>query len=246
MQTVLFVEDDKVINDKISIGLKNALGDQVQILSVYTIQGARQTMQEINVDLLILDIEFQDGNGIDFAREIRNNHRFMPIMIASSYTTEKLHAQLNNEIDLFLCLKKPYEIDDIVPKLINTLERILENNTSFVTLKEGKKRFKFAVSDIIKVETVKGMKRIEVMFFSANTRDVLVRQFPVQSMENFMNLLPKPKGLVRISQSVAVNPNFVIGFDNETNELYLKHTDKILSIGKTYRETLGVLFSRLK
>lgn len=32
-------------------------------------------------------------------------------------------------------------------------------------------------------------------------------------------------GLVSISQSAAVNPNFVIGFDNETNEVHCITTE---------------------
>jgi DNA-binding LytR/AlgR family response regulator len=246
MQTILFVEDDKIINKEISTGLKAGLGADVQILSAYTIDEATQMMQETRIDLLILDLELPDGNGIDFAREIRKKDEDMPIMIASSHTTEQLHMKLNNELDLFLALKKPYEASDILPRIKSNLRKVKKMQQSFIDLKDGRRRFKIPISMVIKVETVKGWKRIEVTFYNKETGIVSSQEFPMQSMENFMTLLPESSNLVRIHQSTVVNPDFVLHYDGAVNELHLRHTKQVLSIGKTYRETVGLLFSRLK
>jgi len=245
MQTILFLEDDKIINQEISTGLKAGLGEAAQVLSAYTIQEARQMMQDLKIDLSIIDLELPDGNGSDLARDLRKADENMPIMIASSHTTEQLHAELNNELDLFLVLKKPFKAEDILPRIKSNLRKVKRREEPALSLKDGRTRFKIPISTIIKIETIKRKKRIEITILQGDGVTSL-REFPMQSMEDFMQLLGKSKALVRIHQSTVVNPDFVLHYDGAVNELHLKHTKRVLSIGKTYRETAGILFGRLK
>jgi len=246
-QRILFLEDNRSINKTISMELKTALGDGVQVLSVYSLADARKMEKETDIDLAILDIELKDGSGVDFAYELREAHKHMPIMIASSYTTEQLHTRLNNAIDLFLCLKKPYTVEDILPKIISNLERVRRSKAkaSFIWLKVGKKKHKFYLPNIIKVETVKRERRIEVMFLNPKTGQVKVQDFSVRCIDDFIKLLPPTKDLVRINQSAMVNPDFIIEYDNGLNELFLLHTDQILSISANYPEA-KLIFKSLK
>ena len=246
MQTILFLEDDKVINQEISTGLKAGLGDIAQVLSAYTIGEAHQMMQDFKIDLAIIDIEFPDGNGIDIARELRKEDENMPIMVASSHMTEQLHMELNNELDLFLALKKPFSAEEILPRIKSNLQKVKKRQEPYLSLKDGRTRFKIPISKIIKVETIKNLKRIEMTIFNEDTGEISTQEFPMQSMEDFMKLLGDSKVLLRIHQSTVVNPDFVLHYDGAVNELHLKHTKRVLSIGKTYRETTGILFSRLK
>ena len=246
MQTVLYVEDDKEINQEVSIGLKAGLGSSVQILSVYTIEEARKMIQEIRIDLFILDIDLPDGSGIDLAREIRKKDEGVPIMVASSYATEQLHTKLNNELDVFLVLKKPYRAENMLRKIRVNLRKVEARQEEYIKLRDGRIRFKLPISEIVKVETVKGQKRIEVTFYNKEEGVVSSKEFPMQSMEEFMNLIKGTQGLMRIHQSTVVNPDFVLHYDGAVNELHLKHVKQVLSIGKTYRETEGLLFDRMK
>jgi len=246
MQTILFLEDDKVINQEISTGLKAGLGNGVQIISAYTISEARQMMQDFKIDLSIVSIELPDGNGIDLAREMRTEDEYMPIMLASLHLTAQLHMELNNELDLFLALKKPFGADEILPRVKRNLQKVKRRQEPSLVLKEGRTRFKIPISTIIKIETIKRKKRIELTIYNNETGSVSLQEFPMQSMEDFMQLLGESKALVRIHQSTVVNPDFVLHYDGAVNELHLKHTKRVLSIGKTYRETTGILFGRLK
>ena len=246
MQIILLVEDDKIINREVSIGLRAGLSADVQVLSAYTIKEAYQMVKDFEIDLAIVDIEFPDGSGIDLVRDMRNKDEDMPIMIASSHTTEQLHMNLNNELDLFLVLKKPYQAIDILPRIKSNLRKVKNRQELFIEIKEARRRFKIPRNGVVKVETVKGSKRIELTLYNEKNGIVSLREFPMQSMEAFMSLLPESSNLVRIHQSTIVNPDFVFHYDGSVNELHLHHVEKALSIGKTYRKTVGVLFSRLK
>ena len=246
MQTILFLEDDKVINQEISTGLKAGLGNDAQVISAYTIQEARQMIQDFKIDLSIVSIELPDGNGIDLARELREEDEYMPIMLASHYITAQLHMELNNELDLFLILNKPFTAEDILPRVKINLQKVKRREEPSLVLKEGRTRFKIPIATIIKIETIKRKKRIELTLYNQDTGEISVQEFPMQSMEDFMKLIGESKALVRIHQSTVVNPDFVLHYDGAVNELHLKHIKRVLSIGKTYRETTGILFGRLK
>ena len=246
MQTILFLEDDKVINQEISTGLKAGLGNGAQVLSAYTIEEAQQMMQDFKIDLSIISLELPEGNGIDLARELRKEDEYMPIMVASSDLNAQLHMELNNELDLFLAIEKPFTAEDILPRVKVNLEKVLRTQEPSLVLKEGRTRFKIPISTVIKIETIKRKKRIELTIYDSDTGDISVQEFPMQSMEDFMQLLGDSKALVRIHQSTVVNPDYVLHYDGAVNELHLKHIKRVLSIGKTYRETTGILFGRLK
>ena len=246
MQTILFLEDDKVINQEISTGLKAGLGNGAQVISAYSLEEARQMMQDFKIDLSIISVELPDGNGVDLAREMRKKDEYMPIMLASAHLTAELHMELNNELDLFLILDKPFKAEDILSRVKINLEKIKRREEPSLVLKEGRTRYKIPISTIVKIETIKRKKRIELTIFDKETGAVSLQEFPMQSMEDFMQLLGESKALVRIHQSTVVNPDFVLHYDGAVNELHLKHIKRVLSIGKTYRETTGILFGRLK
>ncbi|MCL1990923.1 MAG: response regulator [Defluviitaleaceae bacterium] len=246
MQTILFLEDDKVINKEISVGLKAGLGEGIRILSAYTIEEACEMKTTNQIDLYILDIELPDGSGIDFAREVREKDEDVPIMVASSHTTEKLHMKLNNELDLFLVLKKPFKAKDILPRIHSNLKKSKRRKEPVLVLRDGKERYRIPIFTVVKVETVKRAKRIKLTCYNKETEDTSIQEFPMQSMEDFMKLLPEFQGLIRVHQSTAVNPDYVIHYDGAVNELHLKYVKQVSSIGTTYRESVGLLFGRMK
>lgn len=70
---ILIVEDDKALNNGIALSFNN--DETVQTYSI--IEAENRFNNEI--DLIILDINLPDGNGIDFCRKIRQTSR-VPII----------------------------------------------------------------------------------------------------------------------------------------------------------------------
>lgn len=74
---ILIVEDDKKLNDGIRLALKSDGYSFVQCRSIYE---AENCFRDERPDLILLDVNLPDGNGVDFVREIRKES-LVPIIL---------------------------------------------------------------------------------------------------------------------------------------------------------------------
>lgn len=83
MKKILIVEDDNKLNDGIRLALRN----EFFCLQAFSLQAASEIYQREAVDLIILDVNLPDGNGIDFLTEIRRTDT-IPIILLTGNTME--------------------------------------------------------------------------------------------------------------------------------------------------------------
>lgn len=74
---ILIVEDDKKLNEGIKIALQ---GSADRLTQCRTLTEARTVISKDRLDLIVLDVNLPDGNGIDFVKEIRRSSR-IPIIL---------------------------------------------------------------------------------------------------------------------------------------------------------------------
>ena len=86
------MEDDKKLND----GIKLALRSEFICLQAFSIQSASDIYKEQSLDLIILDINLPDGNGIDFMVEIRKTDT-VPIILL---TANKMEMDIVSGLEL--------------------------------------------------------------------------------------------------------------------------------------------------
>lgn len=79
---ILIVEDDKALNNGIKLSL-----NENNVLQAFCLKEARSLLKSTNFDLIILDINLPDGNGIDLCVEIREKS-FVPIIILTANDME--------------------------------------------------------------------------------------------------------------------------------------------------------------
>ena len=77
MKQILIVEDDKNLNN----GIKLALRNEYFCIQAFSIQSARKEFMEQQLDLILLDVNLPDGNGMDFLEEIRKTSQIPVIML---------------------------------------------------------------------------------------------------------------------------------------------------------------------
>ena len=68
MSKTLLLEDDKSLNRGISLKLQK---EGYEVLSAFGVTEAEEVFRTNQIDLIISDITMNDGNGLDFAREVR-------------------------------------------------------------------------------------------------------------------------------------------------------------------------------
>lgn len=84
MSTILIIEDDKLLNEGISFALKS---EGYSVLCEYNGKNVEKSLKD-KVDLVILDINLPDRNGIDICKQIRKD-RSIPIIFLTAKDTEE-------------------------------------------------------------------------------------------------------------------------------------------------------------
>lgn len=84
MNYILIVEDDKTLNKGIELALT---GMDFTIYNSYSIKEAKDIIRSNEINLIILDINLPDGNGIDLCKEIRT-YSNVPIIFLTANKEE--------------------------------------------------------------------------------------------------------------------------------------------------------------
>ncbi|GHT97152.1 DNA-binding response regulator [Spirochaetia bacterium] len=84
MSNILIVEDDKSLNRGIALVFNQ---DGMNIMQAYDLKTAREIFAASNVDLIILDINLPDGNGLDFCKAVRASSN-VPIIFLTANDME--------------------------------------------------------------------------------------------------------------------------------------------------------------
>lgn len=83
MKRILIIEDDKKLND----GIKLALRKEYSCAQAYSLTSAKEEFIIQQFDLIILDINFSDGDGLSYLTEIRK-HYLIPVILLTANNME--------------------------------------------------------------------------------------------------------------------------------------------------------------
>lgn len=81
---ILIAEDDSGLNEGIRLALKQ---NDIVFLPAYSIQEAKELLDEERPDMVLLDIQFPDGSGFDFLRELRRTSQ-IPVLVITANDME--------------------------------------------------------------------------------------------------------------------------------------------------------------
>lgn len=84
IKNILIIEDDISLSNGISLALKD---NELTFVQVKDLNSAKQSLESIHYDLIILDINLPDGNGLDFLRDLRKSSA-IPVIILTANDME--------------------------------------------------------------------------------------------------------------------------------------------------------------
>jgi len=111
---ILYIEDDADLA-KIMTSL---LGDEITVISVTTLEAAKETLQQEEFDLVILDIGLPDGTGLDILPVLQSYATITPVIIFSG---NNITTDIINKVDAAL-IKSQATNDE----LIKTIKRLIK------------------------------------------------------------------------------------------------------------------------
>jgi DNA-binding NtrC family response regulator len=95
--------------------------------SVQTVESGRgcfEALKEGSFDVVILDIQLGDMNGLEVLREIKRLQPKLPVIIMSVYYDQNIQTQQIIAEEADGCIKKPFEIEEA----ISTVEKVVRLN----------------------------------------------------------------------------------------------------------------------
>lgn len=111
---ILYIEDDADLA-KIMTSL---LGDEITVISVATLEAAKQALQQEQFDLVILDIGLPDGTGLDILPVLQSYATITPVIVFSG---NDITTDIINKVDAAL-IKSQATNDE----LIKTIKRLIK------------------------------------------------------------------------------------------------------------------------
>ena len=115
---LLLVEDDPIILSNVSSALEEEGFDVTQ---ASTLKKAREVVADSRpVDLILLDVNLPDGNGIEFCKEVRESNTTVPILMITAQTEEE-QAVKGLSLGASDYVRKPFGLAELIARIRNFL-----------------------------------------------------------------------------------------------------------------------------
>lgn len=219
--------DDEIYQIKVnSLFLKEIASKNQYDLEYHGFQSGKQLRSYLDsnhLDVLFLDIDLGEENGIEIAAWISKNY---PNIIIIFVTGHREFAVEAFEVDAMGYLVKPYDINkmsNVMKKVMVQLEKngIEEEKHEIIVTVENLKK-KIDCRDIIYIERQQAKSIIQT------------RQREYQVYETITSLCDRiGDSFIRVNQGMVVNTSLIS--EIKGNNLYLKNGMDI-PIGRTYRK----------
>lgn len=120
MEQILIVEDDTGLNQGLCRALKS---EQRRIIPCLNIKTAREQLLCGDADLILLDINLPDGNGLDFLQELKAASPMRPVILLTANDTDMdIVAGLEQGADDYIT--KPFSLSVLRARVHTQLRRV--------------------------------------------------------------------------------------------------------------------------
>lgn len=245
---VLIVDDESIARDI----LQKQLQDYPQVEVIAVCKNGKEALNAIEKhqpDLIFLDIQMPELNGIELAKSL-SLEKLPLIIFVTAFDNYALQAFEANAIDYLL---KPFDkerFDKTFQKALKQLQLATKENMSTVFDKYGQFFQQFAQPDYPEIITVKDggriqlLKTADLMYIEAEGNYICLqteksKHLLYETLSGFEQKL-NPRTFVRIHRSTIVNINFIKEIQSHFNGDYsvlLKNT-QVLRMSRNYKENL--------
>lgn len=224
-------DDEASMRKSLRVSLEQTLqlmGADYQIFEYDSGEALMRSRKAQWLDILFLDIEMKDLNGMDTAKALRRQNSHTLLIFVTAYPDFVFQGY---EVHAFHYILKPYEEQKIGNVLTQALAELEKNTEHLFTLEQKSGTYKVPMKEIIA--------------FSSDKRKIVI------SLENgdkldFYGKLDTvaedlPDYFIRCHNRHLVNLNFVTALEKD-NCICKNHT---FPISRPYRNALEIAFARL-
>lgn len=137
MDTILLVEDDAALSAGVAFALQNST---VHVLQAESLQKVEQLLVANEIDLIVLDVNLPDGNGLVFLQKMQRDKNELPIILLTANDTEQeiVHGFRAGAQDYIV---KPFSLEVLRARVENVLKRTTKSKQKVFLV--GPYRFDF-------------------------------------------------------------------------------------------------------
>ena len=187
-----------------------------------------------DIDLIFLDIQMPELDGMEFSRMIEGKSR---VIFTTAFAQYAVDSYKVNAVDYLL---KPFAYTDFLKAAQKALQWF-ELSSGTGEMHSPDKSYIFVKSDyklkqipLDKVLYIEGLK--DYVIIQLDEQRVITRM----NLKNIFELLPK-HDFLRVNKSYIVNTKYIDSFDN--NDIFIKTHE--IAIGNTYRDAFFEAFMRM-
>lgn len=222
----IIVDDEPIAHEGLEKMIKEITPQLELVGSFESAESASEYIKTTNVDLIFLDIEMSEINGLDFARNIPKNTL---IIFTTAYSEYALDSYDVDAVDYIVKPIDPDRFRKAVDKaiayhnlLLDAEKEEIETNNDFIFVKSERRYFKVDFDDILFIEGLK-----DYVIIHTSEKRIITKMY----VRSILDLLPQ-KRFLRVNKSYIINLGKIDSFDN--NDIYIKEHE--IAIGKTYQE----------
>lgn len=190
---------------------------------------ASHFIQTEKPEILFLDIQMPDINGVDFIKTLA----YKPIVILTTAYSE--YAIEGYDLDVIDYLLKPIPFERFLQAINKAIRHIDSENSNdqtnekqFLFVKSGYKSVKINYNDILYIEGLK-----EYVTIYTNERKAV----KLETLKNLESLLPENE-FIRVHKSYIVNINHIKAYYGNVLEI----NNKTIPVGRAFKNTVNKLF----
>ena len=185
--------------------------------------------ERVRPQILFLDMEMTQMNGIETARKLRNKDRNMLIIYVTSYDKYTMDSF---EVSPFRYLLKPVDDKKIEQVFSAAVDEIL-NNQANLFFKHNNEQIQINCEEIISIVSEKG-RMLRVNTIEERARNLFYAK--IKDVEKQLN----PSVFVKVNQGTIINLNFVHIISGEVTHLV---NGEIVPISRGKKKTVKEAYS---
>ncbi|SHJ34587.1 two component transcriptional regulator, LytTR family [Dethiosulfatibacter aminovorans DSM 17477] len=227
MAKIIIIEDEAAIRNDLAKTIRK-IDEHIEIFETGSVLESMEIIQENDIDIFLIDIQLEDGNGYELAKRIRkiDSYKLNHIVFITAVPTHAMMAYEN--IHCYSYILKPIDQDLLEEQLFTLIKFGTKRKDSDDVLKlelELKScKYVVNVDDIIYLEAINQKKYLKT------TKDCI--ELTRTSMAGMMNRLPDY--FIRCHKSFIINKNRIEYVDKARKVIRLNDIDEMIPIGRKY------------
>lgn len=208
---ILIVENE----EKQRVVLESLIGftkyKNANVKSAEGVSSANEILKDFQPDVVLLDVELNDGNGFDF---LEHNQRNFEVIFVTGKEEYALKALKNKAADYLLKPIDPLELEEALEKCnTGTLPVERKKEVNYITLNTSNNLYKVPCNEILYCESEGNYTTV----FSNDDKKIVASK----TLKDIEGMLPI-ENFIRVHRSFLVNRNYIFEFNKIKNEIILK------------------------